>query len=265
MSGKDDSSQFLFLITCIKNSNNGKLEIVSKGAAAKRYERLMKAHGIGTNGNSGSSAPKKSPVKKEKGGDSSKPASKKRKLKEVDENAPDEDEPIKGEVKSEIKFEDAINVKIEQSNGGVAVMAAPASTLPTPHEALERVSQDDDDEVLVISATEKKSDGSLSVYGGDNHHHHHHTHMSAQHIPGFHSFDYAANMGYPLQTAPPMSPMMTMPAVSRPSSGNVLPYGFTPSPFGHNHNTPGFFWHGQHMMARQSEGHHMEESTDKGL
>ncbi|KAL9608174.1 MAG: hypothetical protein Q9167_006978 [Letrouitia subvulpina] len=44
-----------FLISCIRHSNVGKINfgkvaeecgIVSKGAAAKRYERLMKAHGL---------------------------------------------------------------------------------------------------------------------------------------------------------------------------------------------------------------------------
>ncbi|KAL8827350.1 MAG: hypothetical protein Q9191_003242 [Dirinaria sp. TL-2023a] len=48
-------SQFAFLISCIRYSNNGKVDftevarecgIVSKGAAAKRYERMMKANGI---------------------------------------------------------------------------------------------------------------------------------------------------------------------------------------------------------------------------
>ncbi|RJE19929.1 hypothetical protein PHISCL_07732 [Aspergillus sclerotialis] len=47
--------QFQFLISCIKHSREGKVnfeavaqecDIISKGAAAKRYERLMKAHGI---------------------------------------------------------------------------------------------------------------------------------------------------------------------------------------------------------------------------
>ncbi|KAK6341006.1 hypothetical protein TWF696_009318 [Orbilia brochopaga] len=47
--------QFLFLISCIKNAKNGKPDfelvakergIVSRAAAAKRYSRLMKAHGV---------------------------------------------------------------------------------------------------------------------------------------------------------------------------------------------------------------------------
>ncbi|KAK1832736.1 hypothetical protein QBC39DRAFT_433036 [Podospora conica] len=49
----DAEAQFKFLISCIKHSVAGKvdfqavateLEIVSKAAAAKRYERLLKAH-----------------------------------------------------------------------------------------------------------------------------------------------------------------------------------------------------------------------------
>ncbi|MCJ1397950.1 hypothetical protein MMC11_001146 [Xylographa trunciseda] len=51
----NNDEQFKFLISCIRYSNNGKVDfsevakecaIVTKGAAAKRYERMMKAHGI---------------------------------------------------------------------------------------------------------------------------------------------------------------------------------------------------------------------------
>ncbi|RMJ27901.1 hypothetical protein PHISP_01244 [Aspergillus sp. HF37] len=70
--------QYQFLINCIKHSNQGKpnfeevareCNIVSKGAAAKRYERLMKSHGISP---SAIAAP--SPSKSDKGGDDSEPA-----------------------------------------------------------------------------------------------------------------------------------------------------------------------------------------------
>ncbi|KAL8729258.1 MAG: hypothetical protein Q9166_004879 [cf. Caloplaca sp. 2 TL-2023] len=53
--GTSVDEQFKFLIACIRHSNNGKINfdevakectIISKGAAAKRYERLMKAHDI---------------------------------------------------------------------------------------------------------------------------------------------------------------------------------------------------------------------------
>ncbi|KAK4987478.1 hypothetical protein LTR50_004610 [Elasticomyces elasticus] len=53
----DDHTKFL--ISCIRNTENGKpkfaevakeCDIVSAGAAAKRYERLLKANGISTKG-----------------------------------------------------------------------------------------------------------------------------------------------------------------------------------------------------------------------
>ncbi|KAL1848084.1 hypothetical protein Plec18167_008781 [Paecilomyces lecythidis] len=59
MSRINSDEQFQFLLSCIRYSVNGKVDfsevakeckIVSKGAAAKRYERMMKAHGINPNG-----------------------------------------------------------------------------------------------------------------------------------------------------------------------------------------------------------------------
>jgi len=53
--------QFKFLISCIRYSHHGKVDftavarecnIVSKGAASKRYERMMRAHGISSHGSS---------------------------------------------------------------------------------------------------------------------------------------------------------------------------------------------------------------------
>ncbi|KAK2751339.1 hypothetical protein FQN55_001074 [Onygenales sp. PD_40] len=61
MSRVSAEEQFSFLISCVKHSNNGKVDftevakecnIVTKGAAAKRYERMMKANGINPNGGS---------------------------------------------------------------------------------------------------------------------------------------------------------------------------------------------------------------------
>ncbi|KAL3421287.1 hypothetical protein PVAG01_07732 [Phlyctema vagabunda] len=58
MSRASNEEQFKFLISCIRYSNNGKVDfgqvaqecnIISKGAAAKRYERMMKIHGIHDN------------------------------------------------------------------------------------------------------------------------------------------------------------------------------------------------------------------------
>ncbi|ETS79514.1 hypothetical protein PFICI_09367 [Pestalotiopsis fici W106-1] len=279
MSTKDDSTQFQFLITCIKNSNAGKVDfgavaeqlgIVSKGAAAKRYERLMKAHGIGPNGIAGTASPKKAAIKKEKG--AGKSPAKKRKLEEVDENAGDDDEPIKdenikGEVKSEVKcevkFEDAMNVKLEHGSGGMAITdtGAPNSTLSSSHGN----DEDDDDDVLVVSATERSSSGNVPAYGSsDHHHHHHHMSMSTQHIPSIHSpFDYATNMGFPLQTTPTSTMMTTTTMMPRSSSGNPLPYGFAPSPYAHSHDGHHFFWQGPGMMPTHPDGGHKEDPTDR--
>ncbi|OJJ43240.1 hypothetical protein ASPZODRAFT_146263 [Penicilliopsis zonata CBS 506.65] len=57
MSRISSDEQFQFLISCLRHTVNGKVDfakvageckIVSRGAAYKRYERLMKAHGINT-------------------------------------------------------------------------------------------------------------------------------------------------------------------------------------------------------------------------
>ncbi|KAI1403818.1 hypothetical protein F4819DRAFT_449842 [Hypoxylon fuscum] len=117
MPSLDVDSQFRFLLMCIKHSNAGKVnfeevakecEIVTKGAAAKRYERLLKAHNIIlTNGGGGGvkKEPKKEP-KDSKAGVKGTP-SKKRKLAAVDENAGDADEPIKTEIKDGDTADDA--------------------------------------------------------------------------------------------------------------------------------------------------------------
>ncbi|KAI1381472.1 hypothetical protein F4677DRAFT_440688 [Hypoxylon crocopeplum] len=245
----DVDSQFRFLIACIKNSTAGKVDfgevakecdIVTKGAAAKRYERLMKAHGITTPG--GASGLKKE-AKDSK--DGIKPRTpKKRKLAEVDENAGDVDEPVKTEVKGEVKTEDSIAVKAEQENGGGATAAtavpgappvdgaAPVDQSSTSPSANAQNDDDDDDEVFVICATEKRDDGGASAYNGSGHHHtHSHSHSPAPMIPGIHSFDYAANMGFPQQMSTP---------TRMASSTNSLPYEFTPNPWMYPHDAHGF-------------------------
>ncbi|EHA26504.1 hypothetical protein CBS63078_8189 [Aspergillus niger] len=69
--------QLHFLLSCIRHSNSGKIDfttvakecsIVTKAAAAKRYERLLKSHGINTSG-SGSlpSSSNNTPAKKRPG------------------------------------------------------------------------------------------------------------------------------------------------------------------------------------------------------
>ncbi|GAD97999.1 predicted protein [Paecilomyces variotii No. 5] len=106
MSRVNSDEQFQFLLSCIRYSSNGKVDfgevakecnIVSKGAAAKRYERMMKAHGINPNGGgpcppsaspgSKTNTPTKSPVsagkanKRQSNGDS--PLAKKAKIKKA--------------------------------------------------------------------------------------------------------------------------------------------------------------------------------------
>ncbi|KAI0121516.1 hypothetical protein F4776DRAFT_631207 [Hypoxylon sp. NC0597] len=248
MAPLDVDSQFKFLIVCIKHSTAGKVdfaevakecEIISKGAAAKRYERLMKAHGITTSGGvKKESKDSKEGVKRT--------ANKKRKLAAVDEDAGDVDEPVKTEVKGEVKTEDSIAVKAERENAGGATGGA-AATVPSAMPANEAASaaataqsstspstntqnDEDDDEVLVISATEKRDDGYAAVYGSGGHHHSHsHSHSPAPIIPGIHSFDYAANIGFPQQMA-----------TTRMASHNSLPYGFPPNAWMYPHDAHGY-------------------------
>ncbi|KAI0008455.1 hypothetical protein F4779DRAFT_618556 [Xylariaceae sp. FL0662B] len=235
----DTESQFKFLIACIKHSSAGKVdfgevarecEIVTKGAAAKRYERLMKAHGIAP----GSSASVKKESKDTKEPAKSRAPNKKRKLAAVDEDAGDIDEPVKSEVKGEVKNEDAITVKAELENSGVA--PAPGTTpanAPTPQPGTATPSSsaqnDDDDEIFLICATEKRDDGHVPVYGGG--HHYSHSHSPTPAIPGIHSFDYAANMGFPQQMTP---------ATRMAPSHNSLPYGFPAGNWMYPHDAHGY-------------------------
>ncbi|KAF4344030.1 hypothetical protein FBEOM_2005 [Fusarium beomiforme] len=73
MSKQEPADQVKFLVSCIGHTSNGRtkpdfqavadeLSIVSKAAAQKRYERMLKAHGINrpgvlANGNGADSAP----------------------------------------------------------------------------------------------------------------------------------------------------------------------------------------------------------------
>ncbi|KAI3327724.1 hypothetical protein HD806DRAFT_549666 [Xylariaceae sp. AK1471] len=245
-SGTDTDSQFRFLIACIRHSTAGKVDfeevrkecdIISKGAAAKRYERLMKAHNIvpggATNG-----------VKKEsKDSDETKKpkarATKKRKLEEVNEDEGDIDEPVKSEpkIKGEVKYEDAI-VKSERANDDL-----PATTTPLhppssqPPSSLLNPQTDDDDEVFFISATEKRRSPSTLPYGSS--HRHSNVHSPTPAIPGIQSVNYAANMTFPQQQLPapnmpsPMTPMATSPS-------NSFPYGFAPTAWAFPHDSHGY-------------------------
>ncbi|KAI1097116.1 hypothetical protein F4804DRAFT_339528 [Jackrogersella minutella] len=243
MAPLDVDSQFKFLIVCIKHSSLGKvdftevakeLSIISKGAAAKRYERLMKAHGISPSGSM-----KKEP-KDTKEGVKTRTPNKKRKLAEVDEEAGDVEEPIKTEIKGEVKTEESIAVKPEQDNvsgenvampGATPVSTGPPMSEPITSPSTNAQNDEDDDEVLVISATERRDDGSVPVYGGIGHHHSH-SHSPAPMIPGIHSFDYAANTSFPQQVATP---------ARMSSTHSSFPYGFPSNPWMYpHHDTHGY-------------------------
>ncbi|CAJ2510967.1 Uu.00g065920.m01.CDS01 [Anthostomella pinea] len=256
----DNDSQFRFLISCIRHSASGKVDfeevrkecdIVTRGAAAKRYERLMKAHGIAPSGATGTI--KKEGTKEPK---ETKPraANKKRKLAAVEDDVGDIDEPVKAEkskVKGEVKFEDAITVKTERPNDGGMTPTA------TPGEQQQRLSQsqtatftsntspnDDDDEVFLISATQRQDPGSSDPVFGSGHHHSHshshsHPHSPNPIIPGIHTFDYATNMGFPQQLQPPPPRTPSSPTTASVMS-NSFPYGFTPTNWMYPHGSHGY-------------------------
>ncbi|KAM3152865.1 hypothetical protein ABEW05_006718 [Botrytis cinerea] len=132
MAPASNEEQFKFLISCIRYSNNGKVDfgqvakeckIVTKGAAAKRYERMMRSHGIAPNAASIKPAPGPSNMPNPNSSaptsaSRSKSSNKKRKFSNEDENADDEEESssgqgssrnkVKREVKSEMNARNAI-------------------------------------------------------------------------------------------------------------------------------------------------------------
>ncbi|KAL2171636.1 hypothetical protein VTG60DRAFT_2204 [Thermothelomyces hinnuleus] len=119
----DTEAQFKFLLCCIKHSAAGKvnfenvaqeLDIVSKAAAAKRYERLLKAHNINpTTPRKGAASGNADAA--EDGGEPKTPASKKRKRAAATKKEEDEDETP---VKKERAVKKELNVKKEESDDG---------------------------------------------------------------------------------------------------------------------------------------------------
>ncbi|KAF7559724.1 hypothetical protein G7046_g4434 [Stylonectria norvegica] len=119
-SKQDPSDQVKFLVACIGHTTNGRpdfaqvandLAIVSKAAAQKRYERMLKAHGINTKGGaatSGNTTPDKAPAtpnkRKAKAPTATGSATKKTKATPTKKESDDDDEkPAKarGKVKAE--------------------------------------------------------------------------------------------------------------------------------------------------------------------
>ncbi|KAB5582607.1 hypothetical protein GE09DRAFT_1075641 [Coniochaeta sp. 2T2.1] len=134
----DLEAQFQFLISCIKYSKDGKIDfvkvandqgVVSKGAAAKRYERLMKAHGIAPRaalaGSAGSPAPASSPAAGTKAPPAvpatpKTPRKRTTKKRKMSASSDDEDEvpafkqEVKSEIKSEVKSEANAEEEVKQ-------------------------------------------------------------------------------------------------------------------------------------------------------
>ncbi|RDW95332.1 hypothetical protein BP5796_01095 [Coleophoma crateriformis] len=132
-----NEDQFKFLISCIRHSNNGKVDfsqvakecqIVSKGAAvadifpgtsAKRYERMMRTHGIPST--VATTKPASGRSRKNEPGDS--PAPKKRKGEEFSEdpnNSVDDDEPLASFKQEPINVKEELKVKEEDNPQEVA-------------------------------------------------------------------------------------------------------------------------------------------------
>ncbi|OCT45592.1 hypothetical protein CLCR_01661 [Cladophialophora carrionii] len=102
MSRATSDDQMRFLLSCVKHSNNGRVDfvevakecgVVSKGAAAKRYERLLKANGVSSSVPNAAAAAATSvaapkPVKRRA---SEKSSAKKRKLDRHDSTATEGD------------------------------------------------------------------------------------------------------------------------------------------------------------------------------
>ncbi|RKL35524.1 hypothetical protein BFJ72_g8754 [Fusarium proliferatum] len=117
MSKQEPADQVKFLVSCIGHTSNGRavaeeLNIVSKAAAQKRYERMLKAHGISrpgalANGNGADSAPStpKRKAKAEGAGSAKKRATPRKAKKEESED--DEDvKPKTPTSKSKVKKEE---------------------------------------------------------------------------------------------------------------------------------------------------------------
>ncbi|CAG8983606.1 hypothetical protein HYALB_00004627 [Hymenoscyphus albidus] len=142
MAPASNEEQFKFLISCIRYSNNGKVDfgqvakecgICTKGAAAKRYERLMRAHGISSNStNTKPVTPTKSkPERKD-----STSGNKKRKLADLEEdgnNGGDDDENfgdmtqtsiVKSEKKKNLARITTQSVKFEKDAPKSAIMTS---------------------------------------------------------------------------------------------------------------------------------------------
>ncbi|KAI1325926.1 hypothetical protein F5Y16DRAFT_400955 [Xylariaceae sp. FL0255] len=191
----DQDSQVDFLVSCIQHGVNGKIDfeavrqdcgIVSKGAAAKRYERILKTRGVNARVKTEGSAA--TPPNGAKGAKATKAAAKgnkKRKLKDISSDSNDDDEPVKEEpVKGEFKNEDAITVKSEHILDRLPLLPAIMTSSPTQHALVapslidggqNTPATDTDDDVLFISQARKPSTTANTLQNLHNDHFHTHS------------------------------------------------------------------------------------------
>ncbi|KAK3315169.1 hypothetical protein B0H66DRAFT_335795 [Apodospora peruviana] len=133
-----ENSQFVFLLTCVKFSAFGKVDfdcvakelgIVSRQAAAKRYERLLKAHDIpmpptGRPANPGSKQAKKRVA--ERGLLRKERAAAKKVKREQEQDAADDDEEQQlsdDYVKVQHENDDYVKIESDDERGGPKVKA----------------------------------------------------------------------------------------------------------------------------------------------
>ncbi|KAL6356768.1 hypothetical protein LRP88_10374 [Fusarium phalaenopsidis] len=130
MSKQDPADQVKFLVSCIGHTSNGRpdfqavadeLAIVSKAAAQKRYERMLKAHGISrpgalAGGDSAPATPTKRKAKAEGAGSAKKKPARGKAKKESDE---DEEAEAKSKPKAKRgKQTDKVKKEEEDSDSG---------------------------------------------------------------------------------------------------------------------------------------------------
>ncbi|KAF4961469.1 hypothetical protein FSARC_10178 [Fusarium sarcochroum] len=139
MSKQEPADQVKFLVSCIGHTSNGRpdfqavadeLSIVSKAAAQKRYERMLKAHGISRPGALADGAaavpttPSKRKVKAE-GAGSAKKRTPRGKAKKEESDDEDDVKPKAAAKKGKVKKEEEVETTGE--SGGSPLTDPPAS------------------------------------------------------------------------------------------------------------------------------------------
>ncbi|EYB33273.1 unnamed protein product [Fusarium graminearum] len=160
MSKAEPADQVKFLVSCIGHTSNGRpdfqavadeLSIVSKAAAQKRYERMLKAHGISrpgalvaaNNGDGNGDSPPATPTtpgkRKAKGettGSAKKPRTPRAKAKKESD---DEEEPKPkskaSATKRKVKKEEVVEKKEEEQDEASAKSPKSLSDVPASDES----------------------------------------------------------------------------------------------------------------------------------